>query len=87
MYALKLRLRQVNTWLIVALLALASWAVDSSRYCLESHETLWAGLGAFASHFWYAMPMTVAIVVLTRLQYYVSTFNVPTFNVFTFQRH
>ncbi len=68
MRPLKLRFSQVNTWLIVALLALAGWAVDSLRYFLELHETLWAGLGAFASHFWYAVPMTIAVIVLTRLQ-------------------
>lgn len=65
---LKVKLHQVNTWLIIALLALAGWTADALRLFLDMHETLWAGLGAFASHFWYAVPMTIAIIVLTRLQ-------------------
>jgi hypothetical protein len=65
---LKVKLHQVNTWLIIALLALAGWTADALRLFLDMHETLWAGLGAFASHFWYAVPMTIAIIVLTQLQ-------------------
>lgn len=65
---LKVQFRQVNTWLIIALLALAGWTVDSWRMFLSMHETPWAGLRAFASHFWYAVPMAVAIVALTRLR-------------------
>lgn len=65
---LKGRFLQVNTWLIIALLALAGWTIDALRLFLNMHESLRAGLGAFASHFWYAVPMTVAIIVLTRLQ-------------------
>ena len=65
---LKGRFSQVNTWLIIALLALAGWTIDALRLFLNMHESLRTGLGAFASHFWYALPMTVAIVVLTRLQ-------------------
>jgi len=65
---LKAQFWQVNTWLLVALLALAGWTVDSLRMFLSMHETPWAGLGDFASHFWYAVPMAVAIVALTRLQ-------------------
>jgi hypothetical protein len=62
------QLRQGNTWLVIALLALAGWTFDALRMFLTMHDTLWAGLGAFASHFWYAVPMIVAIVVLTRLR-------------------
>lgn len=65
---LRARFRQANTWLILALLALCGWTVDALRMFLSMHETVWAGLGAFASHFWYAVPMAGAIVVLTRLQ-------------------
>jgi len=61
-------LRQVNVWLLIALLALGALVFDSLRYYLELHQTVWAGLGAFASHFWYAVPLAVAIIVLTRLQ-------------------
>lgn len=59
---------QVNTWLVVALLALAGWTADALRMFLGMHDTLSAGLGAFVSHFWYAVPMIVAIVVLTKLR-------------------
>ncbi len=62
------RFWQANTWLIIALLALVGWTIDALRLFLDMHETLWAGLGAFASHFWYAVPMAIAILVLTRLQ-------------------
>jgi hypothetical protein len=73
---LKVKLHQVNTWLIIAWLALAGWTVDALRMFLDMHATLRAGtsaalstsLGAFASHFWYAVPMTIAIIVFTRLQ-------------------
>ncbi len=60
--------RQTNTWLLIALLALAGWTVDALRMFLTMHSTLRAGLGAFAGHFWYAIPMILAIVVFTRLQ-------------------
>lgn len=48
----------VHAWL-----ALAGWTVDALRLFLDMHETLRAGtsaglstgLGAFASHFWYAV--------------------------------
>jgi len=65
---LKGRFLQVNTWLIIALLALAGWTIDALRLFLNMHESLRAGLGAFAGHFWFAVPMTVVIIVLTRLQ-------------------
>ncbi len=65
---MKVKLHQTNTWLIIALLALTGWTADALRLFLDMHESLWAGLGAFASHFWYAVPMAVAIVILTRLQ-------------------
>ncbi len=64
----KRKLQQANTWLVIALLALVGWTVDALRLFLEMHETFWAGLGAFASHFWYAVPMTLAVIILTRLQ-------------------
>lgn len=62
------RLRQANTWLIVAMLALAGWTMDALRMFLSMHPTPLAGLGAFASHFWYAVPVLAAILILTRLQ-------------------
>lgn len=62
------RLRQANTWLLIAWLALAGWTVDALRLFLGMHASLWAGLSAFASHFWYVIPMALAIVALTRLR-------------------
>lgn len=62
------RLLQANSWLVIALLALGGWTLDALRLFLAMHDTLQAGLGAFASHFWYAVPMGIAIIVLTRLQ-------------------
>lgn len=61
------RLRQANTWLIVAILALSGWTVDALRMFLAMHPTPQAGLGAFASHFWYALPVLAAILILNRL--------------------
>jgi hypothetical protein len=60
--------RHANTWLIIAWLALIGWTADALRLFLGMHATLWAGLGAFVNHFWYVVPITLAIVVLTRRQ-------------------
>ncbi len=60
--------RHANTWLIIAWLALIGWTADALRLFLGMHATLWAGLGAFVNHFWYVVPVALAILVLTRLQ-------------------
>lgn len=65
---LKRKLGRANIWLIIALLTLAGWTADALRMFLEMHQTLSAGLGAFVSHFWYAVPMMMVVVVLTRLK-------------------
>lgn len=65
---LKGNLGNANIWLVIALLTLAGWSVDALWMFLEMHQTFSAGLGAFASHFWYAVPMILAVVVLTRLK-------------------
>jgi hypothetical protein len=64
----KNRLAQSDTWLIVAVLALVLWTIDALQMFLEMHQSFAAGLGAFASHFWYAVPVTMAVVVLSRLR-------------------
>ena len=62
------RFHRVDTWLIIALLALSGWTFDALRMFLQMHETPLAGLRAFASHFWYVIPVMIAIIVLTRLR-------------------
>jgi hypothetical protein len=62
------RLRRSDTWLIIALLALGGRTVDAVLMFLAMHDSLSAGLLAFARHFWYAVPMTLAILVLSRLK-------------------
>lgn len=62
------RLRRTNTWGIIAWLALIGWTLDALRLFLGMHETRWAGLSAFTNHFWYVVPVTIAIIVLTRLR-------------------
>lgn len=57
-----------DTWLVIAFLALAGWSLDALRMFLIMHGNWQGGLVAFASHFWYAIPMAVAIVVLSRLK-------------------
>ena len=62
------RLFRSDTWLLIAWLTLAGWSLDALRMFLEMHGNLQSGLVAFASHFWYAIPMAVAVVVLSRLK-------------------
>jgi len=64
----KARLGESDTWFAVAMLALVLWTVDALRMFLEMHQSFGAGLTAFASHFWYAVPATTAVVVLRRLR-------------------
>lgn len=62
------KLLRTDTWLMIAFLALAGWSVDALRMFLEMHGNWQGGLVAFAGHFWYALPMTIAIVALSRLK-------------------
>ena len=62
------RLFRSDTWLLIAWLTLAGWSLDALRMFLEMHGNLQSGLVAFASHFWYAIPMAVTVVVLSRLK-------------------
>ncbi len=62
------RLLRSDTWLLIAWLTLAGWSLDALRMFLEMHGNLQSGLVAFASHFWYSIPMAVTVVVLSRLK-------------------
>ena len=62
------RLFRTDTWLLIAWLTLAGWSLDALRMFLEMHGNLQSGLVAFACHFWYAIPMAVTVVVLSRLK-------------------
>ncbi len=60
------KLLRSDTWLVIALLALAGWSLDALRMFLAMHGNWQGGLAAFASHFWYAIPMAAAVAVLSR---------------------
>lgn len=62
------KLLRADTWLLIAFLALAGWSLDALRMFLEMHGNRQGGLVAFVNHFWYAIPMTAAIIVLSRLK-------------------
>jgi len=62
------KLLRADTWLLIAFLALAGWSLDALRMFLEMHGNWQGGLVAFVNHFWYAIPMTAAIIVLGRLK-------------------
>jgi hypothetical protein len=65
---LRHRLARTDTWLVIAILALGGWTLDAVRFFLGMHDSLFVGFGAFASHFWFALPVAVAIMVLARSQ-------------------
>jgi|GEM_PF-2046301 len=62
------KLLRADTWLLIAFLALAGWSLDALRMFLAMHGNWQGGLAAFAGHFWYAIPMAAAILVLSRLK-------------------
>ena len=62
------KLLRSDTWLVIAFLALAGWSLDALRMFLAMHGDRQGGLAAFAGHFWYAIPMAAAIIVLSRLK-------------------
>jgi len=62
------KLLRSDTWLVIAFLALAGWSLDALRMFLAMHGNWQGGLAAFASHFWYAIPMAAAVIVLSRLK-------------------
>jgi hypothetical protein len=69
---MKVRIRErflrTDIWLLIAFLALAGWSLDALRMFLEMHGNWQGGLAAFASHFWYAIPMAAAVIILSRLK-------------------
>lgn len=65
---IQVKLLRLDTWLLIAWLALIGWSLDGLRMFVEMHSNWQGGLAAFAGHFWYAIPMTVAMVVLSRLK-------------------
>lgn len=68
LHALLPRFRRTGFWTILALVALTGWTIDAIIMFLRMHGgSLQAGLSNFVSHFWYAVPVALAVVVLSRL--------------------
>jgi hypothetical protein len=61
-------LRRANSWVAIAVVALIGWLADSLLWFLETHSFTSAGLVAFLSHSWYALPLLIAIFVILRLR-------------------
>jgi hypothetical protein len=61
-------LRWANSWAAIAVVALIGWLADSLLWFLETHSFTGAGLVAFLSHSWYALPLLIAIFVILRLR-------------------
>ncbi len=61
-------LRRVNTWAVIAALALTAWLMDSLFWFLETHPPTAAGLATYLSHSWYSLPLLAAIFVILRLR-------------------
>ena len=66
--SLILRLRHSTFWAGLALVALVGWTIDAVAMFLRMHESVQAGLRDFAGHFWYAIPVAVAVIILSRLR-------------------
>ncbi len=56
----------VNPWIVIALLALAGWFVDSVLVALEIHRLPGLGPWAHLSHLWYGPPLLVAALLIAR---------------------
>lgn len=61
-------LRQVNTWMAIAILALAGWLLDSLFWYVETHLLTLTGFITYMGHSWYALPLLAAIFVILRLR-------------------
>lgn len=61
-------LRRVNTWAVIAILAMTGWLLDSLFWFLETHSLTTAGLVTYLSHSWYAFPLVGAIFIMLRLR-------------------
>jgi hypothetical protein len=60
------KLRRANSWAAIAVVALIGWLIDSLLWFLETHSLTSAGLAAYLSHSWYALPLLIAIFVILR---------------------
>ena len=66
LHALLLRFHRRGFWASLALVALTGWTVDAIIMFLRMHGgSLQAGLGNFVSHFWYAVPVALAVQGVT----------------------
>jgi hypothetical protein len=63
-----LRLHRGTFWAVLALIALTGWTADAIAMFLRMHESIQAGLRDFAGHFWYAIPVAIAVIILSRLR-------------------
>ncbi|MCL4294484.1 MAG: hypothetical protein KJ077_02085 [Anaerolineae bacterium] len=61
-------LSQMNTWMAIAILALAGWLLDSLFWYLETHPLTLAGFVTYLGHSWYALLLLTAILVILRLR-------------------
>jgi hypothetical protein len=61
-------LRRANTWMVIAILALTGWLIDSFLWFLEGHTLTVAGFATFLAHSWYALPLLAAIILILRLR-------------------
>ncbi len=66
--SLSLRLHRATFWAVLALAALAGWTIDAVSMFLRMHESVRAGLSDFVYHFWYAIPVALAVIILSRLR-------------------
>lgn len=57
---------QINPWVVVGLLALGGWAVDSLLVAFEMHRLPGASLRVHLAHLWYGPPLLVAILLIVR---------------------
>jgi len=58
--------RQINPWVVVSLLALAGWTVDSLLVALKLHNLPGVGLQVHRSHLWYGPLLLAATLLIVR---------------------
>jgi len=61
-------LRRANTWMVIAVLVLTGWLIDSFLWVLEGHSLTVIGVTTFLAHSWYALPILAAIILILRLR-------------------
>jgi DNA-binding transcriptional ArsR family regulator len=62
------RLNRTTFWAGLALVALVGWTIDAVVMFLRMHESFQAGLSDFLAHFWYVVPVALAVIILSRLR-------------------